>query len=48
VIAFIPVLGALAWIGATVFGLGTLTVALWRGRDPASPGPESSPAVTPA
>jgi hypothetical protein len=48
VVAFIPVLGVLAWIGATVFGLGTLTVAVWRGRGPASPGRESNAAVTPA
>jgi hypothetical protein len=41
VVAFIPGLGALAWIAATVFGLGTLTVALWRTRrsPPVSPAP---------
>jgi hypothetical protein len=32
VFAFIPVLGALVWLAATVFGLGALTVALWRSR----------------
>lgn len=32
VIALVPGLGALAWLGATVFGLGTLTIALWRVR----------------
>jgi hypothetical protein len=32
VIALVPGLGALAWFGATVFGLGALTVALWRSR----------------
>jgi hypothetical protein len=31
-IALVPGLGALAWFGATVFGLGALTVALWRSR----------------
>jgi hypothetical protein len=31
-VALVPGLGALAWFGATVFGLGTLTVALWRSR----------------
>jgi cytoskeletal protein CcmA (bactofilin family) len=31
-IAFIPAFGALAWLGATVFGLGLLTVSLWRSR----------------
>jgi len=32
VIALVPGLGALAWFGATVFGLGALAVALWRSR----------------
>ena len=32
VIALIPVLGGLAWFAATVFGLGALTIALWRSR----------------
>jgi hypothetical protein len=32
VIALVPGLGALAWFGATVFGLGALTIALWRSR----------------
>jgi hypothetical protein len=40
VVAFIPVLGALAWLGATVFGLGVLTVALWNSRGPVAPEPE--------
>jgi len=39
-VAFIPGLGVLAWIGATVFGLGLLTVALWRGRNPEDEVPE--------
>jgi hypothetical protein len=46
VVALIPVLGALAWLGATVFGLGVLTVALWNSRGPAAPEPE--PAATTA
>jgi hypothetical protein len=37
-VALIPVLGALAGLAATVFGLGVLTVALWRSRR----GPEMS------
>jgi hypothetical protein len=32
VIALVPGVGALAWFGATVFGLGALTIALWRSR----------------
>jgi cytoskeletal protein CcmA (bactofilin family) len=38
-IAFIPVLGSVAWLGATVFGLGLLTLAFWqsRGRAAAEP-----------
>jgi hypothetical protein len=32
VIALVPGLGALAWFGATVFGLGALMIALWRSR----------------
>jgi hypothetical protein len=36
-VAFIPVLGALGWLAATVFGLGALTVALWRSRGPGAP-----------
>ena len=31
-VALIPWVGALAWFGATVFGLGALTIALWRAR----------------
>ena len=36
-VAFIPGIGALAWLCATAFGLGALTVALWRSRGPATP-----------
>jgi hypothetical protein len=36
VIALVPGLGVLAWLAATVFGLGALGIALWRSRrDPA-------------
>jgi hypothetical protein len=46
-IAFIPVLGALAWLVATVFGLGALTVALWRSRGgPVAPAGETRPVST--
>ena len=31
-VAVIPGVGALVWLAATVFGLGVLTVALWRSR----------------
>jgi hypothetical protein len=31
-VALVPGIGALAWLAATVFGLGVLTVALWRSR----------------
>jgi hypothetical protein len=36
-IALIPFLGILAWLAATVFGLGVLGLALWRARSPATP-----------
>jgi hypothetical protein len=42
-IALIPILGGLAWFGATVFGLGALTVALWRSRRGAAGGPAGTP-----
>jgi hypothetical protein len=41
-IAFIPVVGAVAWLGATVFGLGLLTVALWQSRGPVAPEPRTA------
>jgi hypothetical protein len=44
VIALVPGLGALAWFGATVFGLGALTVALWRSRRMAQPQLGTAPA----
>lgn len=44
-IAFVPVLGALAWVGATVFGLGLLAVALWRSRRTIGPAPERAPSA---
>jgi hypothetical protein len=40
-IALIPFLGILAWLAATVFGLGILGMALWRARSPAAPPPEA-------
>ena len=36
-IALIPVLGILASLAATIFGLGVLGRALWRARSPAAP-----------
>ena len=49
VVAFIPVLGALVWVGATVFGLGVLTVALWRSRGgPVTPVGAPPPATSAA
>ena len=42
-IALVPFVGWLAWIGATVFGLGVLLVSAWNAR-PASPAPQ--PAAT--
>jgi hypothetical protein len=36
-LALVPVLGILAWLAATVFGLGVLGLALWRARSPATP-----------
>jgi cytoskeletal protein CcmA (bactofilin family) len=50
VLALIPGIGALVWIAASVWGIGALTVALWRGsRGPLAPPPEpKTPAVPPA
>jgi len=42
-VAFIPVLGALVGFAATVFGLGALTVAVWRSRTVR----QAAPAVAP-
>jgi hypothetical protein len=36
-IAFLPILGTVAWLGATVFGLGLLMLAFWRARSPQEP-----------
>jgi hypothetical protein len=47
VVALIPVLGGLAWLVATVFGLGTLLVAAWRARGPGAVAPPP-PATPPA
>jgi hypothetical protein len=32
VVALVPILGGLVWFAAVVFGLGALTVAIWRAR----------------
>ena len=42
-VALVPWLGGLVWFGAAVFGLGALTVALWRARQGAV-GPHGVPA----
>lgn len=42
----VPVLGILAWLAATVFGLGVLGMALWRARSPAAPPPEARAAAS--
>jgi cytoskeletal protein CcmA (bactofilin family) len=39
VLALIPVAGGLAWLAATVVGLGALAVALWQARRPGAPAP---------
>ena len=44
-IALVPVLGILAWLAATVFGLGVLGMALWRARSPAAPPPSEARAA---
>ncbi len=43
-VALIPWVGAFAWFCATVFGLGALTIALWRSRRGAV-GPAGTPAA---
>jgi cytoskeletal protein CcmA (bactofilin family) len=49
-VALIPGLGVLVWIAASVWGIGALTVAAWRGgRGALEPPPEpKTPAVPPA
>lgn len=42
VAALIPVLGGLAWFAAVVFGLGALTVAIWRARSTVPPAPAAA------
>ena len=44
-VALVPILGGLAWFGATVFGLGVLLVEAWRARSPRSAEP-AAPAAT--
>jgi hypothetical protein len=34
-VALVPFLGGLVWFAAVVFGLGVLTVGIWRARSPA-------------
>ena len=41
-VALIPWLSGLAWLAATVFGLGAMVVALWRARNGAPAMPEAS------
>lgn len=36
-VALIPAVGVLAWLGATIVGLGALALALWRARSPGAP-----------
>ena len=50
-ISLIPGVGALVWFGSTVFGLGAMSVAMWRARHggpvevaPAPPMPVATPA----
>jgi hypothetical protein len=45
-VALIPVVGVLVWLGATIFGLGVLGLALWRARTPAAPPAPPPPAAT--
>lgn len=44
VLAIIPMLSTLTWLAAVIFGLGALTVAVWRARGAAPVPPESRPA----
>jgi cytoskeletal protein CcmA (bactofilin family) len=46
IVALIPILGALGWLVATVFGLGTLIVAAWRARRASPAAPPAAPAPT--
>jgi hypothetical protein len=54
VVGFVPVLGAITWVLAAWYGLGSLLVAVWRARRPPIPlesRPEpgfASPAIEPA
>lgn len=41
-VALLPGVGMLAWLAATAFGLGVLTVALWRSRRADAPGPQAA------
>jgi cytoskeletal protein CcmA (bactofilin family) len=50
VVALLPVLGVLAWLGAVMFGLGALFVTLWRtrraGAEPATSAAPPAPAAS--
>jgi hypothetical protein len=41
-LSIIPFLGGLVWFAAVVYGLGSITVAVWRARRGASTTPETS------
>jgi hypothetical protein len=57
VVALVPAAGGLTWFAATVFGLGALSVALWRARAaagappmeavPGGPSPQPAPSEPP-
>jgi hypothetical protein len=47
-ISIIPFLGGVIWFAAVVYGLGSITVAVWRARKGASPTPETAPVAPPA
>jgi hypothetical protein len=47
-VSIIPFVGALIWFGAVVYGLGAITVAVWRARRGPAASPEVAPAASPA
>ena len=46
VVALIPIVGAIIWLAATIFGLGALWLAIWRARSPQPPGAAPEPATS--
>jgi uncharacterized membrane protein YedE/YeeE len=42
VVALIPVVAGLIWFAAVVFGLGALTVTIWRARSTSRAAPASA------